>query len=82
MSGLTADARTLIDHARVEGQNYRFTYDEAISVESLTHAVCDLALRFGEDRDDDNAMVSDSGSRCGAFAFMKIIVQLTWPDTY
>jgi hypothetical protein len=60
MSGLTADARTLIDHARVEGQNYRFTYDEPISVESLTHAVCDLALRFGEDRgDDDNAMVSD-----------------------
>eukprot|EP00029_Vermamoeba_vermiformis_P009183 TRINITY_DN44_c0_g1_i1.p1 TRINITY_DN44_c0_g1~~TRINITY_DN44_c0_g1_i1.p1 ORF type:complete len:252 (-),score=84.23 TRINITY_DN44_c0_g1_i1:76-831(-) len=56
MSGLTADARTLIDHARVEGQNYRFTYDEPISVESLTHAVCDLALRFGEDRDDDNAM--------------------------
>jgi 20S proteasome subunit alpha 5 len=58
MSGLTADARTLIDHARVEGQNYRFTYDEPVSVESLTHAVCDLALRFGEDRgDDDNAMV-------------------------
>jgi len=58
MSGLTADARTLIDHARVEGQNYRFTYDEPISIESLTHSVCDLALKFGEDRDDDNAMVS------------------------
>jgi len=56
MSGLTADARTLIDHARVDAQNYRFTYDEPIQVESLTQGVCDLALRFGEDRDDEDAM--------------------------
>ena len=48
MSGLTADARTLIDHARVEAQNHRFTYDESISVESVTQAVCDLSLKFGE----------------------------------
>lgn len=82
MSGLTADARTLIDHARVEGQNYRFTYDEPISVESLTHAVCDLALRFGEDRDDDNAMVSDIKYHLVAFALIRNIVQLTYPDTY
>jgi len=56
MSGLTADARTLIDHARVDAQNYRFTYDEPISVQSLTQSVCDLALRFGEDRKDKDAM--------------------------
>jgi len=56
MSGLTGDARTLIDHARVDAQNYRFTYDEPISVESLTQSICDLALRFGEDRNDENAM--------------------------
>jgi len=56
MSGLTADARTLIDHARVDAQNYRFTYDEPIAVESLTQSICDLALRFGEDRDDEDAM--------------------------
>eukprot|EP01127_Copromyxa_protea_P003022 TRINITY_DN12903_c0_g1_i1.p1 TRINITY_DN12903_c0_g1~~TRINITY_DN12903_c0_g1_i1.p1 ORF type:complete len:251 (+),score=67.29 TRINITY_DN12903_c0_g1_i1:27-779(+) len=56
MSGLTADARTLIDHARVDAQNYRFTYDEPISVQSLTQSVCDLALRFGEDRDDEDSM--------------------------
>jgi hypothetical protein len=36
MSGLVADARTLVDHARVEAQNHRFTYDEAIGVEALT----------------------------------------------
>jgi 20S proteasome subunit alpha 5 len=50
MSGLVADARTLIDHARVEAQNHRFTYDEAISVESVSQSVCDLSLKFGEDR--------------------------------
>lgn len=53
MSGLTADARTMIEHARVEAQNHRFTFDEAISVESCTQGVCDLALRFGEGNDDE-----------------------------
>jgi 20S proteasome subunit alpha 5 len=50
MSGLTADARTMIDHARVECQSHRFNYDEPVGVEAITQAVCDLALRFGEDR--------------------------------
>ena len=49
MSGLSADARTLIDHGRVEAQQHSFTYNEAITVESLTQSLCDLALRFGED---------------------------------
>ncbi|CAM9488904.1 unnamed protein product [Heterosigma akashiwo] len=48
MSGLIADARTLIDHARVEAQNHRFTYDEPVRIEALTQAICDLALSFGE----------------------------------
>merc|ERR1719478_1921223 len=33
MSGLTADARTLIDHARVEAQHHWFTYNERIPVD-------------------------------------------------
>jgi len=53
MSGLTADARTLIDRARVECQNHRFTYNEEMSVESTTQALCDVALRFSEEGDDD-----------------------------
>ncbi len=48
MSGLSADARTLVDHARSESQYHRFTYNEPMPVESLTQAVCDLALNFGE----------------------------------
>ena len=36
MSGLVADAKTLVDHARVEAQNHTFTYDEPIGVEPLT----------------------------------------------
>ena len=36
MSGLVADARTLVDHARVEAQNHTFTYDEPVGVEALT----------------------------------------------
>lgn len=58
MSGLTADARTMIDHARVTAQNHAFTYDEKIRVESVTQAVCDLALRFGESVHDEEAMMS------------------------
>jgi len=56
MSGLTADARTLIEHARVESQNHRFTYNEIMGIESITQSICDLALRFGEDRKDKKAM--------------------------
>lgn len=56
MSGLTADARTLIDHGRVVTREHRFTYDEAMTTESCTQALCDLALRFGEDGRDSDAM--------------------------
>jgi len=48
MSGLVADARTLIDHARIETQNHWFTYDESMLVESCVTSICDLALNFGE----------------------------------
>ena len=48
MSGLTADARSMIDHARVSCLTHNLYYDEIMQVESLTQSVCDLALRFGE----------------------------------
>lgn len=42
IAGLTADARILIDNARVEAQSHRYLYDEPIDVELLTKRVCDL----------------------------------------
>eukprot|EP00967_Tisochrysis_lutea_P079722 scaffold109199_cov35-Tisochrysis_lutea.AAC.4 len=39
MSGLSADARTLVDHARSEAQYHRFTYNEPMPVESLTQSL-------------------------------------------
>jgi len=56
MSGLIADSRTLIDRARVEAQSHWFTYNENMSVESVTQAVSNLALAFGDDDPDPGAM--------------------------
>jgi len=56
MSGLIADARTMIDRARVEAQNHWFTYDEPMKVESITSAVSSLALAFGEGHSAEKTM--------------------------
>ena len=53
ISGLTADARTLVDYGRVECQSHRFTYDEPLRVESLTQTLCDLAMSFAEAREEE-----------------------------
>jgi len=59
MSGLVADARTLVDHARVEAQNHRFTYDEPIGVEPLTQGKHFL-LELAEPRDALHSVVGCS----------------------
>lgn len=41
-SGLVADARRLIDAARVEAQKYRYTYNEAPDVEYITRYITDM----------------------------------------
>ena len=46
----------MIDRARVEAQNYWFTYDKHMSVESITKAVSNLALQFGEEDSEPGAM--------------------------
>jgi len=58
MSGLTADARTMIEHARVEAQSHTFNYDEPMGVEACTQAICDLALRFGEGKKKQEEQMS------------------------
>lgn len=48
----------MVDHARVECQNHRFTYNEPMRVGALTQAVCDLALSFGEDGENKDSKMS------------------------
>ncbi|CAF0994406.1 unnamed protein product [Didymodactylos carnosus] len=52
MSGLIADAKTLIDKARVEAQNHWFTHNERMSIESITQSVSNMALAFSDDSDE------------------------------
>lgn len=56
MSGLIADSKTMIDRARVEAQHHWFTYDEKMSVESVTKAISNLALQFGEEDSQPGSM--------------------------
>ncbi|KAF4470727.1 proteasome component PUP2 [Fusarium albosuccineum] len=58
MSGLQADARSMVEHARVECQSHAFNYNEPLRVESCTQAICDLALRFGEGADGEETIMS------------------------
>lgn len=45
-SGLVADARALIDRARVEAQVNRVSYDEPIGVEVISKKICDHKQTF------------------------------------
>jgi len=45
-SGLVADARVLIDRARLEAQINRLTYDEPIGVKELAKKICDFKQQF------------------------------------
>src|ERR1051326_5175647 len=45
-SGLVADARALVDRARVEAQMNRVTYDEPIPVETLAKRICDYKQSY------------------------------------
>ena len=56
VSGLVADSRTIIDHARIEAQNHWFTYNECVSVESITKSVSNLARQYSAADSDLNAM--------------------------
>jgi proteasome alpha subunit len=44
--GLVADARTLIDQARIDAQINRLTYDEPIDVEILTKRIADIEQMY------------------------------------
>ncbi|MCS7130007.1 MAG: archaeal proteasome endopeptidase complex subunit alpha [Archaeoglobaceae archaeon] len=45
-SGLVADARILIERARIEAQINRLTYEEPITVKELAKKICDFKQQF------------------------------------
>ena len=45
-SGLVADARVLVDRARVECQIHKITYDERIPIEMLVKNICDFKQNY------------------------------------
>ncbi|EAN33815.1 putative proteasome subunit alpha type-5 [Theileria parva strain Muguga] len=48
MSGLIADAKTLVDHARSECVNHTFVYNERMGIRSCVESIADLALEFSD----------------------------------
>lgn len=46
ISGLHADARALINYARVQAQSFRLTYDEPVRLGMLTKAIADLKQQY------------------------------------
>ncbi|MFW9856878.1 MAG: archaeal proteasome endopeptidase complex subunit alpha [Candidatus Thorarchaeota archaeon] len=46
IAGLTADARILVNQARIQAQIHRITYSEKISVEGLTRRIADLKQMY------------------------------------
>ena len=45
-SGLVADARRLVDMARLESQRHRLTYNEPMNVESVARHLCDAMQSY------------------------------------
>jgi len=45
-SGLVADARVLVDRARIESQIHKITYNEHIPVEVLVKKICDFKQNY------------------------------------
>jgi len=81
-SGLQADGRTLVDYARVQAQNYWFTYDETMPVKSITRTVADHMMSFAGDDDDDDEGNSKKMSRPFGVAILFAGVDENGPSLY
>merc|ERR1719259_746841 len=56
VSGLVADARTLVEHARVQCAQHWFVFNEDMRADSVAQAVSNLAIKFGDNDSDGPAM--------------------------
>ena len=56
VSGLTADAQSMVEHGRVQAQNHFFTFNESMPVRSLTQSLCALSANFGTDDEDSMSL--------------------------
>lgn len=82
MSGLVADSRTLVDHARVECANHWFVYNENMKVESVAQAVSNRAIRFGDSDEDGPAMVTITVMFYSLSSFSKLCSSPVSPITH
>jgi proteasome alpha subunit len=71
-SGLVADARSLVDRARVDAQLNRITYDEPIGVSNLVKKICDFKqsyTQYGGVRPFGTALIIAGVDDTGAHLF-------------
>lgn len=71
-SGLVADARSLVDRARVDAQMNRITYEEQISVSDLVKKICDFKqsyTQFGGVRPFGTALIIAGVDDTGAHLY-------------
>jgi proteasome alpha subunit len=71
-SGLTADARILVDQARKDAQVHKVTYGENISVEGLVKKICDFKqnyTQYGGVRPFGTALLMAGVDELGAHLF-------------
>lgn len=71
-SGLVADARVVVDHARVEAQKEKATYEEPVKVKTLTEEICDLKqmyTQYGGTRPFGTSLLVAGIDRTGARLF-------------
>jgi len=71
-SGLVADARALVERARLEAQINRLTYGEAIQVKALTRKICDFKqtyTQYGGVRPFGTALLIGGIDETGAHLF-------------